>query len=272
MWQFQSTRPIRGATRRCRGTAGPAPHFNPRAPYGARPVVKLYSSSGLRISIHAPHTGRDPTTLSTNCGRRHFNPRAPYGARPRFRHVSTVHRDISIHAPHTGRDGFQHVGVATQIGISIHAPHTGRDLVPQELVGQQGISIHAPHTGRDQQRVSLALGHYHFNPRAPYGARLCTFNFFSSAWRFQSTRPIRGATHRGCFTVPFYRYFNPRAPYGARPELLGFPTCIMDFNPRAPYGARRHRQTGRRPLGGISIHAPHTGRDLAASSSTPETA
>ena len=80
---FQSTRPIRGATRR-----------------------KNIKRRGPQISIHAPHTGRDPTTTreiprtsgfqSTRPIRgatslsgwdfirhRNFNPRAPYGARPR---------------------------------------------------------------------------------------------------------------------------------------------------------------------------------------------
>ena len=34
--KFQSTRPIRGATRRGRPPGLPGQHFNPRAPYGAR--------------------------------------------------------------------------------------------------------------------------------------------------------------------------------------------------------------------------------------------
>ena len=37
---------------------------------------------------------------------------------------------------------------------------------------------------------------------------------------------------------------------------------MANFNPRAPYGARQVVLTPNNPLGTISIHAPHTGRDL----------
>ncbi len=57
--------------------------------------------------------------------------------------------------------------------ISIHAPHTGRDDYPVVVSTHTNtISIHAPHTGRDLSR----LQDYH------------------RVSRFQSTRPIRGAT------------------------------------------------------------------------------
>ena len=57
--QFQSTRPIRGATNSVSGLMFTASDFNPRAPYGARPIT-FYPYTKLKcISIHAPHTGRD---------------------------------------------------------------------------------------------------------------------------------------------------------------------------------------------------------------------
>ena len=82
-WEFQSTRPIRGAT-------GSVSYHHPAAG---------------PISIHAPHTGRDSIsvccsasssvfqstrpirgatvqTLVCSQGLQDFNPRAPYGARP----------------------------------------------------------------------------------------------------------------------------------------------------------------------------------------------
>ena len=78
------------------------------------------------------------------------------------------------------------------------------------------ISIHAPRMGRD--RPSTLQGHQmrHFNPRAPYGARL-SHSFYP---------PCN------------FLDFNPRAPYGARPPfVISFPPHLY-FNPRAPYGAR----------------------------------
>ena len=57
---------------------------------------------------------------------------------------------------------------------------------------------------------------------------------------FQSTHPLRDATHnRHCITI-FFNYFNPRTPYGMR---LVF-NCIINF------------------IKGISIHAPLTGCDM----------
>ena len=34
-------------------------NFNPRAPYGARLFKRLFVAKVYKISIHAPHTGRD---------------------------------------------------------------------------------------------------------------------------------------------------------------------------------------------------------------------
>ena len=56
---FQSTRPIRGAT-----------------------LFLLRSRHSSDISIHAPHTERDPRFLAPLPPGSYFNPRAPYGARP----------------------------------------------------------------------------------------------------------------------------------------------------------------------------------------------
>ena len=80
----------------------------------------------------------------------------------------------------------------------------------------QDISIHAPREGRDHCTTPRDLYFYHFNPRAPRGARLNKIiliarllNFNPRAPRgarqnhnekhekqqqFQSTRPARGAT------------------------------------------------------------------------------
>ena len=78
---FQSTRPIRGAT----------PNHGVDFP-------------NLRISIHAPHTGRDEVAQKSIIDGLDFNPRAPYGARPTKPWKHQLKALISIHAPHTGRD------------------------------------------------------------------------------------------------------------------------------------------------------------------------
>ena len=110
----------------------------------------------------------------------------------------------------------------------------------------------------------------HFNPRAPYGARHNPFNEVGSSLPISIHAPHTG---RDCSRSPprcsRRAYFNPRAPYGARRRGQGVVSVRRHFNPRAPYGAR--------PLEGcvkivpllISIHAPHTGRDLALGQHEP---
>ena len=78
--RFQSTRPMRGATR-----------------------VSATSCSPSRVSIHAPHAGRDEADA-----------------------VILVVHVVSIHAPHAGRDIAAQIK-AQGVAVSIHAPHAGRD-------------------------------------------------------------------------------------------------------------------------------------------------
>ena len=78
---FQSTRPIRGATpHSCRHTFATLIFQSTRPIRGATRGHKRPAQS-QRISIHAPHTGRDAVTTGLSWASR-----------------------ISIHAPHTGRD------------------------------------------------------------------------------------------------------------------------------------------------------------------------
>ena len=126
------------------------------------------------------------------------------------------------------------------IDISIHAPHTGRDAEVEKLRAELKISIHAPHTGRDQGRSRW---------------RPCSR-------RFQSTRPIRGATLIADSLYVSYKYFNPRAPYGARPECIRLQSLYARISIHAPHTGRdfglAYNEKVRKE---ISIHAPHTGRD-----------
>ena len=259
---FQSTRPIRGATGEPCTREVTLSHFNPRAPYGARHRHLVGLDLRHAISIHAPHTGRDPAELQ-----------------------SLVSQQISIHAPHTGRDfrwsylfrvsllfqstrpirgatplvqtnadtkihfnprapyGARHLahsGFVMSGGISIHAPHTGRDSRRNKQGISSWISIHAPHTGRDHKSKDHQDNRYEFQSTRPIRGATTAKNTNTAAdQQFQSTRPIRGATGRGS----------------------GGGKGSGDFNPRAPYGARHLAHSGFVMSGGISIHAPHTGRD-----------
>ena len=240
-------------------------YFNPRAPCGARLAADTNANFLFRISIHAPRVGRDLTAIVRNaCGcisihaprvgrdnnllwqtwkwtsfqstrpvwgatgsllkhtvnLKNFNPRAPCGARLRCPAQCFPHKEISIHAPRVGRDDAASRCRQSCVRISIHAPRVGRDREPAPVSRRRyRISIHAPRVGRDP----------------------ANFGSFSSTCKFQSTRPVWGATFsstckklstlisihaprvgrdplRSDVPAPAYPYFNPRAPCGARPK------------------------------------------------------
>ena len=105
------------------------------------------------------------------------------------------------------------------------------------------ISIHAPHTGRDEnEKVQM-----------------------DSPKKFQSTRPIRGATQAKSDRIAAEQFQSTRPIRGATDGTHRLEQKVKDFNPRAPYGARQVRiiKAHQSPI--ISIHAPHTGRDWRSS-------
>ena len=145
------------------------------------------------------------------------------------------------------------------------------------------VSIHAPHAGRDGARHIRRVHDGGFNPRAPCGARHTGFLNPTAIGAFQSTRPMRGATH-GLSQSYCDRRVSIHAPHAGRDGFLDAPLCFcISFNPRAPCGARLARSlsanaerefqstrpmrgattacTLSRSARGVSIHAPHAGRD-----------
>ena len=192
-------------------------YFNPRAPYGARLYSRRRSitidrfqstrpirgatavTTGLswasRISIHAPHTGRDSLCESKRLDQQDFNPRAPYGARllrPILSHGINI-----FQSTRPIRGATNHIQSAELgIRISIHAPHTGRDSSNNELqLIQQDFNPRAPYGARlSCFDLLFDFINKDFNPRAPYGARQQSSTNQNIDIPFQSTRPIRGAT------------------------------------------------------------------------------
>ena len=147
--RFQSTRPVRGATTNnanptCyRAISIHAPrtgrdllddiniswmiYFNPRAPCGARPTMRLAMPATSNISIHAPRAGRD-------------RERHPHGRRLQW---------ISIHAPRAGRDFIYEGRRARDKDFNPRAPCGARPGVWEPSRSTVQISIHAPRAGRD---------------------------------------------------------------------------------------------------------------------------
>ena len=233
---FQSTRPIRGATvhfpptkiaakrisihaphtgRDCDSLLrSPSPcNFNPRAPYGARPV------GFIRIFVHD----------------RLFQSTRPIRGATNAQTLREFSAEISIHAPHTGRD-HQRRADSLRTPISIHAPHTGRDCGPGDdklcvsafqstrpIRGAtssadssahtpQRISIHAPHTGRDHGDDDQVSNLLQFQSTRPIRGATVPGGHLRRASLFQSTRPIRGATDKYSSAYPHLLRFQSTRP------------------------------------------------------------
>ena len=105
-----------------------------------------------------------------------------------------------------------------------------------------------------------------------------------AVFKFQPTRPLRGATNVAIPSPPYFLRFQPTRPLrgattlvsaettptefqptrplrGATQPATVFPASRSNFNPRAPCGARRDFQLFMKRLRKISTHAPLAGRD-----------
>ena len=100
---FQSTRPVRGATKYFE-TAKRRIEVSIHAPRAGRDLSQSEAVQLSSVSIHAPRAGRDTSPSTPTTASPCFNPRAPCGARRRRIRYDAADRGVSIHAPRAGRD------------------------------------------------------------------------------------------------------------------------------------------------------------------------
>ena len=195
-----------------------------------------------RVSIHAPHAGRD--CVSDVCPLAHdsFNPRAHAGRDVVRASVAVPMSVFQSTRPMRGATHSVH-GAESDRRVSIHAPHAGRDPNRSRPTDPRGVSIHAPHAGRDLRFFFGRRLYGSFNPRAPCGAR---------------RRPGDSASKGRCF--------NPRAPCGARLSLVTAPPESIAVSIHAPHAGRDFELfIPQRDEVIVSIHALHAGRDTRCS-------
>ena len=278
---FQSTRPVRGATRIKKPHRHNFRRFNPRAPCGARPLplglvaasTRFQSTRPVRgatphrvalephrpVSIHAPRAGRDRSPACTSFSSALFQSTRPVRGATGGHGLSHRPGGVSIHAPRAGRD--------CRISNSVHdctpfqstRPVRGATSAWPSRPRAQRVSIHAPRAGRDDASRPTRRCARRFNPRAPCGARLSTGHCSPSPPKFQSTRPVRGATPPPPKLQP-RRGVSIHAPRAGRDERVQHDaTASAGFNPRAPCGARRCSSYGNRIATGFQSTRPVRG-------------
>ena len=189
--------------------------FNPRAPCGARRTDAKTDSKDCMFQSTRPVWGATPPFSFMRRGFFGFNPRAPCGARPVMRATKLMsdafqstrpvwgattssicrlgHRDVSIHAPRVGRDCLT-LNIVAPFLVSIHAPRVGRDSVHRKSRPWFRVSIHAPRVGRDHAFPS-PQDPSNVSIHAPrVGRDQASHGLISATSKFQSTRPVWGAT------------------------------------------------------------------------------
>ena len=130
-----------------------------------------------------------------------------------------------------------------------------------EFVNDSGsVSIHAPHAGRDPSSPMSRRIRHSFNPRAPCGARPIAESGKNPKKGFQSTRPMRGATIDVVHDYQDYEFQSTRPMRGAtRPCCCPPPRRGVSIH--APHAGRDLIRQFLFSLYNVSIHAPHAGRD-----------
>ncbi len=194
---FQSTHPLRGATRRSGKRILSTGYFNPRTPCGVRLRQRRRSDRAGHISIHAPLAGCDVKGWHGPQLVAEISNHAPLAGCDGVRKWLHSYRRISIHAPLAGCDGVRK-WLHSYRRISIHAPLAGCDKDSGYCIKDRLISIHAPLAGCDGRPIKWSDAYdsisihaplagcdikappiykhiiQHFNPRTPCGVRLCT--------------------------------------------------------------------------------------------------
>ena len=232
--KFQSTRPVRGATRTPRIPPRLCPSFNPRAPCGAR-----HTWTGVlerRVLFQSTRPVRGATTFGSTISvpRPRFQSTRPVRGATTVPIPSARRSRVSIHAPRAGRDALSSDS-HNALTVSIHAPRAGRDLYVSvdglkansfqstrpvrgatrqaELHdARQSVSIHAPRAGRDDRRVCAHVDVGAVSIHAPRAGRDFDDSIIADTMaEFQSTRPVRGATRyeEACLEATVFQSTRP---------------------------------------------------------------
>ena len=197
------------------------------------------TASCTRVSIHAPHAGRD---IASRMVYEDYivSIHAPHAGRDLRLKKSGTHYAVSIHAPHAGRDLFLHSDSHRIVSFNPRAPCGARPPVygaQDELIMFQStrpmrgatcitswsgdcanVSIHAPHAGRDPT-PSVLRGLYVVSIHAPHAGRDSGVIATTERREVSIHAPHAGRDFFPMSSIRRVLSFNPRAPCGARPRM-----------------------------------------------------
>ena len=234
---FQSTHPLRDATKHKNGYIHIIAYFNPRTPYGMRLRFIEFINKRIIISIHAPLTGCDAPDIHDCCNDLRFQSTHPLRDATKFE-AYKLRREL-FQSTHPLRDATKKLTSGITLAI-FQSTHPLRDATAGVLnsASASGISIHAPLTGCDTNFINAVVTFFNFNPRTPYGMRLNHFTLLFTTSSISIHAPLTGCD----FNLIGFLLINKisiHAPLtGCDAMIVGTLDIKVDFNPRTPYGMR----------------------------------
>ncbi len=259
--QFQSTHPLRGATRVRVGHFLRRDDFNPRTPCGVRRGLAL-GTSYSSISIHAPLAGCDAPCQSSFCLLLLFQSTHPLrGATGYFFFIASM---IPFQSTHPLR-GATRCGRLRSWWWANFNPRTpcGVRLLSVNRSARR-CAFQSTHPLRGATSRSSPTGcRCPFQSTHPLRGATLLQNIILKYNRFQSTHPLRGATRQGRARYPPRQDFNPRTPCGVRPMVVLLSMSAARISIHAPLAGCDAEQGKPLLLIAISIHAPLAGCDAS---------
>ena len=215
---FQSTLPLRGATRVPGGRHAPA-LISIHAPLAGSDRVHIRHCAAIPISIHAPLAGSDVTARTSPSACRYFNPRSPCGERPELLWLHHKGEVFQSTLPLRGATA-QGLQLRQPLVISIHAPLAGSDLWgPACPRDRRHFNPRSP--CGERHRVSERSGQqWHFNPRSPCGERRCGGHGPVGNHSISIHAPLAGSDRSVPPSWTTCANFNPRSPCGERQQMF----------------------------------------------------
>ena len=167
---FQSTHPLRGATKRLQNLA-----------------------SAWQISIHAPLAGCDVIAAKNTHNITNFNPRTPCGVRRRRKYPRC--RRVQFQSTHPLRGATPHEAQRRRAhDISIHAPLAGCDYSENTEISENGNFNPRTPCGVRLEMITPISRSLLFQSTHPLRGATQETAVASNLFLFQSTHPLRGAT------------------------------------------------------------------------------
>ena len=161
--EFQSTRPVRGAT--YSAIVADSCHIvSIHAPRAGRDYIDTYQIGTTDVSIHAPRAGRDLVAL-----------------------VLRLCKTVSIHAPRAGRDAPQHAQITKKDGFNPRAPCGAR------LQKRSRLPSFATYSWVLLAMNTVCLAHTSHTPPLMWFTHLYFFTSFSVYFTFALLKVLRKA-------------------------------------------------------------------------------